>query len=408
MSAALRIAFLHPELGLGGGERLMVDAALALQARGHRVRFHTAHHPAESFAATRDGRLDVRVHGRHVPLQLAGRLRLPLAVARMAALGPPALRGGEPVDAVVCDAVAQAVPLLRWLTSAPFIFYGHYPDALLTPPRRGWYRWYRLPLDRWEAAGLEAADRLLVNSAYTADAFRRCFPALRCRPEVLHPSVDLARFAPGRTPPSACHTVAVIGRLVEGKNVALAIDALATVRARLAPQTFAVLRLVIAGGYDARLRDCRDTVAALQAQAAALGLAGQVEIRRSPDDAELQALLARSRAVLYTPAQEHFGYVPLEAMAAGRPVVAVDAGGPTETVVDGATGFLRPPTAAAFADALHTLVADPAAADRLGAAGRARGEAQFSLDASGERLEAIAMEAARSRAASITTIKDQG
>ena len=220
--------------------------------------------------------------------------------------------------------------------------------------------------------------------------------------------MDLARFAPGRTPPSACHTVAVIGRLVEGKNVALAIDALATVRARLAPQTFAVLRLVIAGGYDARLRDCRDTVAALQAQAAALGLAGQVEIRRSPDDAELQALLARSRAVLYTPAQEHFGYVPIEAMAAGRPVVAVDAGGPTETVVDGATGFLRPPTAAAFADALHTLVADPAAADRLGAAGRARVEAQFSLDAFGERLEAIAMEAARSRAASITTIKDQG
>ena len=135
------------------------------------------------------------------------------------------------------------------------------------------------------------------------------------------------------------------------------------------------------------------------AQAAALDLAAQVEIRRSPDDAELQALLAGSRALLYTPPCEHFGYVPIEAMAAGRPVVAVEAGGPTETVVDGVTGFLRPPTAAAFADALHTLVTDPAAADRLGAAGRARVEAHFSLAAFGERLEEIVTAAARTRAA---------
>jgi alpha-1,3/alpha-1,6-mannosyltransferase len=269
----------------------MVDAALALQARGHRVRLYATHRdPAHSFPATRDGRLDVRLRGGRIPMQLAGRLRLPLAVARMLTL-----------DAVVCDTVAQAVPLRRRLTSAPFVFYGHYPDMLLTPPRAGWYRGYRWPLDRWEATGLESADRLLVNSAFTAAEFQRCFPRLRCRLEVLHPAVDLARFAPAGPPPSACHTLAVVSRLIDGKNIALAIDAPAALRARLTGAAFAPLRLVIAGGSDARLRDCRDTVAALPAHAAALGLAAQVEIRLSPDDAALETLLASARALIDTP-----------------------------------------------------------------------------------------------------------
>jgi alpha-1,3/alpha-1,6-mannosyltransferase len=287
----------------------------------------------------------------------------------------------------VCDAVAQAVPLLRRLTRAPIVFYGHFPDALLTPPRRGWYRWYRVPLDRWEAAGLAAADRLLVNSAFTAAAFRRCFPGLRRVPEIVHPGVDLARFAVAGTPPSASHLVVVISRLVAAKNLGLAIDAVTHARARLAPTVAARLRLVIAGGYDERLNDCRTTVAELCARASARGLAEQMEIRRSPDDDELCALLGSARAVLYPPLHEHFGYVPIEGMAAGRPVIAADRGGPTETVVDGATGYLRPPTAAAFGDALHALLDDPALADRLGAAGRDRARRHFSLDAFGARLE---------------------
>ena len=57
-------------------------------------------------------------------------------------------------------------------------------------------------------------------------------------------------------------------------------------------------------------------------------------------DEERGALLAAASAVVYTPSLEHFGIVPLEAMAAGRPVVAVDDGGPKETVKHGASGRL--------------------------------------------------------------------
>lgn len=69
----------------------------------------------------------------------------------------------------------------------------------------------------------------------------------------------------------------------------------------------------------------------------------------------------------------------LEAMAAGRPVVATNIPGCREAVVDGETGFLVPPhDPAALAESLGRLIADPALRARFGAAGRMRAEQNFS------------------------------
>jgi len=54
-------------------------------------------------------------------------------------------------------------------------------------------------------------------------------------------------------------------------------------------------------------------------------------------------LLRSARLLVYTPSNEHFGIVPLEAMLSGVPVLAANTGGPTETVLDGRTGWLRDP-----------------------------------------------------------------
>lgn len=53
------------------------------------------------------------------------------------------------------------------------------------------------------------------------------------------------------------------------------------------------------------------------------------------------SLLRAAKLLLYTPPDEHFGIVPLEAMLDGVPVLASNSGGPLETVVDGSTGWLR-------------------------------------------------------------------
>ncbi len=82
----------------------------------------------------------------------------------------------------------------------------------------------------------------------------------------------------------------------------------------------------------------------------------QVYLLPSFTDGQRAALLTACVGVLYTPQHEHFGIVPLEAMASGRPVIACNSGGPTESVLSGVTGFLCGPSPSQFADAMGQLL----------------------------------------------------
>ena len=148
-----------------------------------------------------------------------------------------------------------------------------------------------------------------------------------------------------------------VSRLEKVKRIDLALEAMARARGST--------RLVVAGDGSER--------AALAARVEALGLGDRVRLAGRVEDAELIDLLAGARALLFTPFEEDYGYVTLEAFLARKPVVTTtDSGGPLEFVEDGVNGLVAAPTPGALANAVARLASDAAAAARLGDAGYAR------------------------------------
>jgi alpha-1,3/alpha-1,6-mannosyltransferase len=449
-----RVAFVHPDLGIGGAERLVVDAAVQLQALGHDVRVVTSHFdPSHAFEATTDGTLQVELAKTRIPRSVLHMLHLPMAILQqlslvwqvyVAARGRALHRAApwlytlltnippsELPDVFVVDQLPVCIPLLQTM-GARVLYYCHFPDKEISNSlaeqreKQGasWVRSqlrnaYRLPLNLLEEATTACADVIVANSRFTATRFQRTFPRLNVVPAVVHPAVDLKAYEPARIAAevaaldlpliAAVQRVAAepfllsINRFEAKKNVALALDTYARIRR-------ADLRLLLVGGYDRRVKDNIDTLAALEAQAAALGLRhvvawpgqdaelehAQVIFLPSFPGAMLHALLAApaAKALLYTPTDEHFGIVPLEAMVCGLPVIATNTGGPLETVVDmssgaAGTGFLRPADAAQWAEAAAAVLAwDPATAARVGEAARQRVRDHFSVEALGRAMSA--------------------
>lgn len=169
------------------------------------------------------------------------------------------------------------------------------------------------------------------------------------------------------------------------QNVGLAVNAFALVLKKERPrEKQAIPGLVLAGGYDPRLAENVQHLAELRVLAEDLGVAQHVAFLPSFTDQQRGALLARASVILYTPTNEHFGIVPLEAGAAKRAVVACSSGGPLESIVAGETGELCPPQPEAWAEALCGLLDTGKV---MGEHARERVFSQFSRKVFGDRLE---------------------
>lgn len=168
----VQILFLHPDLGIGGAERAVIDAALALKSKDHQVQFVTSHHDiSHCFQETKDGTLKVTSVGDWLPRKIFGRFYALCAYIRMlyAALYviiSPSLN----YDIIFCDQISACIPVLL-LSSAKILFYCHFPDLLLTTRKSFLKTLYRKPLDRLEEYTTGLAHKVLVNSHFTGTAF---------------------------------------------------------------------------------------------------------------------------------------------------------------------------------------------------------------------------------------------
>lgn len=225
---------------------------------------------------------------------------------------------------------------------------------------------------RWT---LRRAATWTANTAATAQA---CVRAGVPEPRVIPMGVDADAFARGDGPALKARmgenraVVLFVGRLVEKKGAAVLIDAWH----RLGPAGRAGRVLWLVGDGTQR--------AALECQAHAAGLDpdirffGRVANHTLPDYYAAAAVCIVPSVVDRQGDTEGQGVVLIEAMAAGRAVLASNVGGIAEVVADGISGTLVPPAdAGALAAALAGLLDDPPRARALGAAGQARVKARF-------------------------------
>ena len=197
------------------------------------------------------------------------------------------------------------------------------------------------------------------------------------RPErvcVVPSAVDLGRIA---APPDARERVRGAWGAARDDVVVLVPGALETRKGHAVLLDAAAL---LAAGGERRLRYvfCGDGAAREALVRAAAPLGDAVRFEGFRDD--IGACLAAADIVVLPSRKEGLGVAALEGAAAARPVVASRVGGLVEAISDGETGILVPPgDAPALAAAIRRLAADSALRARLGAAGRDRVLARYSV-----------------------------
>ncbi|KAJ3771265.1 glycosyltransferase family 4 protein [Lentinula raphanica] len=445
----LRVAFIHPDLGIGGAERLVVDAALGLQNLGHQVDIYTSHHdPNHCFEETKDGRLKVHHIVPPFPRAINGKFHILFAHLRQLHLTKYLLSSAAPkYDVFFVDQLSTCIPLLRTVAHTRVVFYCHFPDKLLANgefiedpvarAQRAMLRGgllkslYRYPMDWLEEITTRQADVILVNSRFTGRVFKDNFYSIQRIPKVVYPGINIAAYEATEESSIDPDVIAVLSerptllslnRFEKKKNVALAVEAFARIRAQEPDSSN--LRLVLGGGYDPRLEDNMLTLYSLiDLVSKKHHLSYNVITPSSPkavkipplnttpsnpavlfvlnfSTAQRTALLTSPSTIglLYTPANEHFGIVPVEGMICGVPVLACDSGGPVESIVEepveDRVGWLRTPDPEVWSEALREIV-ELGEEERLKMRGRAKQRARelFGMEAMASGIEAALKEA---------------
>jgi glycosyltransferase involved in cell wall biosynthesis len=381
---ALRLALYH-DLPSGGAKRMLVEQVRRLRARGHRVDAFVPATADETFLPLAPHVDNLTILPRIAPPNREAMLRGRPSfgdLARWAAVFHDTRatdrRAAAAIDSGGYDLVlvhgsqwTQAPWLLRYLRTRSLYMC---QEPLRAAHERGVVGpllrvVLRQTLGRIDRVNCRAATVVAANSRYSAGRVE----AIYGRPaHVIYPAVDAARFHPERG--GAGDVLLTVGALHPLKGHDFLIRAIGDV-----PPENRLPLVIIAD----RARDRE--AARLQDLASRSGVA--LEVRYRVPDEELVTWYARARLVLYAAHREPFGLVPLEAMACGRPVLAVAEGGMLETIVDGRTGFHAPRDEPAFAWRILELLSDPNRCQAVARAGLRAAREQWTWERSVDAFE---------------------
>jgi glycogen synthase len=201
-----------------------------------------------------------------------------------------------------------------------------------------------------EQTCLQLADGIFSSSDCSADWCARRYGVERDKIPRLHSGIDTLHFSPRDIPKAQRPTIVFVGKIVRNKGVELLLEAACRLRAE-----FPELRLRMLGGGE------QETTEGLQNRASQHGAEGLLELPGYIDHQALPTELSQAH-VFAAPSQYEGGpgFVYLEAMACGLPVIACRGSGAAETVTEGESGLLVPPNdMESLTDALRTLLCDP-------------------------------------------------
>lgn len=373
MDARATILFFHASAELYGSDRTLLQLAEGLDpARWRRVVALPREGPLADALRTAGAEVEIGPVGTfgRATLRPRGLWRAASEFPRAVSFARALVRRHRPVLVHSNTLVVLSGAIAARRERVPHVWHVH--EILQRP------RWIAHALARTVA---RLSTHVVCNSAATAANLAAFAPDLArltrvvpngCaefapRPELA--DAGAARRALGLA--ADAPTLALVGRVNAWKGQALLLRACA----RLRPD-FPRIQVVLAGSAPPGQAHFET---ALEAQIDALDL--RARVTRLPFRADVELVHAAADIVVVPSLlPEPFGLVAVEAMSLARPVVAARHGGLAEIVVDGETGLLfAPGDEAELARSLRVLLADPARAHRLGAAGRERQRALFSV-----------------------------
>jgi glycosyltransferase involved in cell wall biosynthesis len=240
-------------------------------------------------------------------------------------------------------------------------------------------------------------ENLLSHIIVPTEQIRRemveAHPSLKKKVTVIPFGVDTGQFHPGERssdfetefhlPPGTC-VIALIGRFQEVKGYEYFLEAALQILGRFPNTRFLLVGdnpfgLATGDQYRRKILDWIEGDDRLRTRVILAGFRQDVP-----------RLLRNTDVLICSSLFETFGMVVLEAMACAVPVVSTNIGGPSETVLDGITGYLVPPRdSSALADWVIRLLESRTLRENMGLSGRRRVEEHFSLSLCVARVEQV-------------------